>query len=108
MEAGEFDDLPGTGKPIPDLDRPYDPAWWAKEWVRREDLKTRAMALATRIERRLPRILALHDEAAAAAELDELAAEVASLNATLAPQDRLDDIDVAGLLRVRRTRLGRR
>jgi len=30
MEWGEFDDLPGAGRPIPDLGAGYDPAWWAK------------------------------------------------------------------------------
>jgi Domain of unknown function (DUF1992) len=25
MENGEFDDLPGLGKPIPGIDEPYDP-----------------------------------------------------------------------------------
>lgn len=39
MEAGEFDDLPGSGKPIPDLDRPYDPEWWAKKLIERERLR---------------------------------------------------------------------
>ena len=31
---GEFDDLPGAGEPIADLDD--DPLWWVKRWVRRE------------------------------------------------------------------------
>lgn len=39
MEAGEFDDLPGAGKPIPDLDRPYDPEWWARKLIERERLR---------------------------------------------------------------------
>ena len=38
MEKGEFDDLPGAGEPIPDLDDGYDPDWWAKKWVQREGL----------------------------------------------------------------------
>ena len=36
IEEGQFDDLPGLGKPIPDIDEPYDPDWWAKQWIRRE------------------------------------------------------------------------
>jgi hypothetical protein len=35
IEAGEFEDLPGTGLPIADLDEPYDPDWWIKSWLRR-------------------------------------------------------------------------
>jgi hypothetical protein len=37
-ERGEFDDLPGAGKPLPDLDRPYDEMWWIKQKVRSEGL----------------------------------------------------------------------
>jgi hypothetical protein len=38
IERGEFDDLPGTGKPIPDLGRTHDPDWWAKRLIEREQL----------------------------------------------------------------------
>ena len=38
MEEGKFDDLPGFGKPIPDIDEPYDPLWWVRQWMRREKL----------------------------------------------------------------------
>ncbi len=38
IEEGKFDDLPGLGKPIPDIDEPYDPLWWVRQWVRRERL----------------------------------------------------------------------
>ena len=38
MEEGQFDDLPGLGKPIPDIDEPYDPMWWVKQWMRREKM----------------------------------------------------------------------
>jgi hypothetical protein len=38
MEEGQFDDLPGAGKPIADIDEPYDPLWWVRKWVRREGL----------------------------------------------------------------------
>ncbi len=36
MERGDFDDLPGAGKPIPDLGRHHDPDWWVKQLVERE------------------------------------------------------------------------
>lgn len=29
-ERGAFDNLPGAGKPIPDLHKPYDENWWIK------------------------------------------------------------------------------
>ncbi len=38
MERGEFDDLPGTGEPLPDAGRPYDELWWVKKWLKRNEL----------------------------------------------------------------------
>ena len=35
-ERGEFDNLPGAGKPIEDLDKPHDELWWVKQKLRRE------------------------------------------------------------------------
>ncbi len=35
---GAFENLPGHGKPIPDLDKPYDENWWAKSLMKREGL----------------------------------------------------------------------
>lgn len=38
IEEGQFDNLSGQGQPIPDIDEPYDPLWWVKKWVRREQM----------------------------------------------------------------------
>lgn len=38
IEAGEFDDLPGLGKPSPLIDEPYDPLWWVRRKLRQENL----------------------------------------------------------------------
>ena len=38
IEAGEFDNLPGFGKPSPLIDEPYDPLWWVRRKLRREGL----------------------------------------------------------------------
>ncbi len=35
MEAGEFDDLPGTGKPIPGAGTVDDELWWVRSWLKR-------------------------------------------------------------------------
>lgn len=34
-ERGEFDDLPGQGKPLLDAGQPYDELWWVKAWLKR-------------------------------------------------------------------------
>jgi hypothetical protein len=38
MERGEFDNLPGAGKPIADLGAQHDPDWWIKRLVEREKI----------------------------------------------------------------------
>jgi hypothetical protein len=38
IERGEFDDLPGAGKPIPDLGTEHDPDWWLKRLIEREKI----------------------------------------------------------------------
>lgn len=35
MENGEFDDLAGTGEPIPGVGHVDDDLWWVRRWIRR-------------------------------------------------------------------------
>jgi Domain of unknown function (DUF1992) len=63
IERGEFDNLPGQGKPLPPLDD--DPDWWLKRLIERE-----------RITGVLPEALQLRkDDAQLEAELDRLSSE---------------------------------
>ena len=55
QERGEFDNLPGAGKPLRGLGGADDPDWWVKQMMRREGLD---MADA------LPPAIALRKEAA--------------------------------------------
>jgi hypothetical protein len=38
QERGDFDNLPGLGKPLPDDGEAYDEDWWLKKLVAREQL----------------------------------------------------------------------
>jgi hypothetical protein len=38
MERGEFDDLPGAGKPIEGLGETHDRDWWLKKFIEREQV----------------------------------------------------------------------
>ena len=49
-ERGEFDNLPGAGKPIEDLDKPHDELWWVKQKLRRENLSYLPATIALRKE----------------------------------------------------------
>ena len=65
MERGDFDDLPGAGKPIADLGATHDPDWWVKKLIERE-----------RVTGVLPPALQLRtDDAGLDAELDRLTSE---------------------------------
>jgi hypothetical protein len=61
QERGEFDNLPGAGKPIEGLGRREDPNWWLKGYLKREKL-----------DMPLPETLALRKE------LEQLADTVAT------------------------------
>ncbi|MDI3389051.1 DUF1992 domain-containing protein [Streptomyces sp. B-S-A8] len=49
-QRGDFAGLPGIGRPLPGLDRPYDEMWWLKEKLRREHVSVLPPALALRKE----------------------------------------------------------
>jgi len=103
-ESGEFDDLAGHGRPLDDLDRPYDPAWWARRWMQREHVAEAARDVAARVRREVPRILAGTDEAVMAASLSALNDAVAVVNERLAEPDRLPPLDVGALIADRASR----
>jgi Domain of unknown function (DUF1992) len=74
MERGEFDDLPGAGKPIPDLDKPHDELWWVKDKLRRENLSYLPATLALR--REVEDALAAALRASSEAQVRRIVAEV--------------------------------
>jgi len=47
---GEFENLPGFGKPIPGIDEPHDELWWVKDKLKREQLSSLPPALAIRLD----------------------------------------------------------
>ncbi|MDN5744078.1 MAG: DUF1992 domain-containing protein [Nocardioidaceae bacterium] len=48
MDRGDFDDLPGAGKPIEGLGAQHDPDWWLKQLVERERVAVLPPALQLR------------------------------------------------------------
>jgi hypothetical protein len=51
IERGEFDDLPGAGKPLTDVGDHHDDLWWVKQKLKREEVSYLPPALAIRRER---------------------------------------------------------
>lgn len=50
MERGDFDHLPGAGKPIEGLGETHDPDWWVKQLVEREQITVLPPSVALRKE----------------------------------------------------------
>jgi len=40
VEAGDFDGLPGQGRPIPGAGTKDDAHWWVREWLKRNLTET--------------------------------------------------------------------
>ncbi len=82
---GAFDNLPGEGRPLEDLEEVTDPGWWARKLVKREQVSLLPPALEIRrkIERCLEELWGLHDEARVREQLASLNAEIGRTNATV-------------------------
>jgi hypothetical protein len=109
LEKGAFDNLPGAGKPLPNLDQEYDPLWWVKQLVQREQLSMLppSLELLRKVEKELATFETLHDEETVRRRVAALNVEIAKVNATVleGPPTRLGTLDVDQIVtRWRRTR----
>jgi hypothetical protein len=84
MEDGAFDNLPGAGKPLPGFGQGYDPLWWQKQLIKREQIShlPPSLALLRKVEAELAAIGELEDEAAVRRQIAALNVAIAKVNAT--------------------------
>jgi hypothetical protein len=98
MEEGALDNLPGAGKPLPNLDQEYDPLWWVKQLVQREQIAILppSLELLRKVETELAAIEKLHDEVTVRRRVAALNVEIGKVNATAVegPPSRLGTLDV--------------
>ena len=103
MERGEFDDLPGAGKPLPGQGQPYDRDWWLKEFMKRENvsLLPDTLALKKHIEEECERILELRYEGIARREVENLNEFIRERirKATTGPASRAGTLDVDAFMK---------
>jgi hypothetical protein len=78
QERGEFDNLPGKGKPLPGLSGPHDELWWVRDYIKREGLTNEDL---------LPEPIRLRKQ------LDTIDADVASLPTERAVRDYVTDLN---------------
>ena len=97
-EQGAFDNLPGAGKPLPNLAQENDPDWWVKQLLKREEVSILppSLELLRKVEKELAALEKLHDEATVRRRVDALNQEIAKVNATVVegPPTRLSTLDV--------------
>ena len=93
-KRGDFDDLPGAGKPLEVLDRGYDPSWWAKAFISRERAMDAGIDLMAEIDRTLPAVLATSDLGDVACRVEECNAEIRGVNEHADVVDRLHLLDM--------------
>jgi hypothetical protein len=97
-EQGAFDNLPGAGKPLPYLGQEYDPDWWVKQLVQREQISILppSLEILRKVDKELAAIEKLHDEATVRRRVAALNVEIARVNATVleGPPTRLSTLDV--------------
>lgn len=113
MEKGAFDKLPGAGKPLPNLGQEFDPLWWVKQFVQREQISMLppSLELLRKVEKELAAIEKLHDEATVRRRVAALNVEIAKVNATVmeGPPTRLGTLNIDQVVaRWQRTRYASR
>lgn len=96
QEEGAFDNLPGAGKPLPNI-LEYNPLWWVKNLAQREQISLLppSLELLRKVEKELATIETLPDETAVRRRVAALNVEIARVNATVVegPPTRLGPLD---------------
>lgn len=100
QERGDFDDLPGMGKPLPGWGTQDDDLWWVRDFVRREKISggvglPLSIRLAAEVERLPERLDRLASEQAVREAVADLNRRIAKyLRAPEGPHVPVRQVDV--------------
>lgn len=94
IARGEFDRLPGAGRPLADIDLTYDPDWWARRYVDRAKAQGAADELRRQIRDELPRLRVMKDRATATERVASLNRRVLEVNATLSAEESIPQVEL--------------
>lgn len=78
QERGDFDNLPGAGKPIEGLGDRYDPNWWARDFTQRQSAENADRQTTAALENRLARVWGMESERSVREAVDDLNREAGS------------------------------
>lgn len=112
MERGEFDGLPGHGKPLAGLDENRDELWWVKDKLRREEVSylPPTLALRKKVDEAKLAIAGAGDEATVRRLVEEINVEIRKVNrlAASGPPTTLSPFDVDEVVANWRAAAGKR
>ena len=102
QDEGQFRDLPGEGRPLPGIERPYDELWWARSLLEREQIAFLPDTLMVRrdVERTIERLARIDSEPRVRAALEDLNARIRRLNGTVCegPPSTVAPVDVDAIV----------
>lgn len=96
IARGDFDNLPGQGRPLPKGDD--GPGWWARRQIEAMRRQDRLSELSARIDRDLGDVWVLREEAAVLERVAEFNAEIETANRGVAVDEQLQLLDPAEVL----------
>lgn len=103
-QRGEFDNLPGAGKPIPGLDQPHDELWWVRQLLEREKLSLTPETLTLRkeLEATFARIREASSEKIVRRLVADINARIIEVNrtATAGPPSNVAPLDPDAIVRL--------
>jgi hypothetical protein len=76
QKRGEFDNLPGTGKPLADAGREYEEDWWIRSWLEREGASAAVLPAGLQLRRDAEDLAKLADRRTTEKAVRELVAAV--------------------------------
>jgi hypothetical protein len=101
--SGQFENLPGYGEPIANIDEPQDDDWWIKEKLKREKISflPPSLEILRDVEKTLAHAMSLKREDAVRQEIEQLNLRIrdANLHSVWGPPSTQMPVDVEHIVR---------
>jgi hypothetical protein len=98
MADGQFDELPGSGKPLPGRGVADPPGWWAQRLLEQETRRRLTTNQRARLEAELGSVWMIEDEGSARAAIEALGRSLSEVDAGLPLEERLTALDLEQMM----------